>query len=269
MKVRRWAVAAILALAGALIRTPQTLAAQTLAAQIPAAQTPAAQIRLAVAANFTLPMKQQIVPAFQQETGHTVLATYGPTGGLYAQIVQGAPFDALLAADAERPQQLEASGLGVAGTRFTFALGKVVLWSATPGLVDANGAVLEKGNFDHLALPNPKIAPYGRAAREVLRALVLWDTLEPKVVYGQDLNQTYQLIASGNAALGFVALSQVKASRPGDPYWLPDAALHAPIEQQAILLTRSRDSAAARAFLAFLRSPKGRALIESFGYGVE
>jgi molybdate transport system substrate-binding protein len=233
------------------------------------AQAPAAEVRVAVAANFTLPLKQALIPAFQRDTGHTVLATYGPTGGLYAQIVQGAPFDAFLSADAERPQRLEADGLGVAGTRFTFAWGKVVLWSATPGRVDAAGAVLAGGNFGHLALPNPKIAPYGRAAREVLTRLGLWDKLEPKAVYGQDLNQTYQLVASGNAELGFVALSQLKALRPGDAYWLPGAALHEPIAQQALLLKRARDSAAARAFLAFLRSPQGQVLIESFGYGVE
>jgi molybdate transport system substrate-binding protein len=234
-----------------------------------AASTWAAEVHVAVAANFTQPMKQKIIPVFEKDSGDTVVATYGPTGGLYAQINNGAPYDIMLSADAERPKALEASGAGVAGTRFSFAFGKVVLWSPTPGIVDAKGEVLSKGNFKHLAVPNPKIAPYGLAAQQALQKLGLWEKLEPKVVYGQDLNQTYQMILSGNAALGFVALSQVKADRPGDAVWAPGADLYAPIDQQAILLTRSKDNAGARAFLAFLRSAKGKALIESFGYGVE
>lgn len=254
MKARSLAIAAIVALLGAL--SQPGLAG-------------AAEVRVAVAANFMLPMKHEIIPAFQRSSGHSVIAIYGPTGGLFSQIVNGAPFDALLAADAERPRQLEASGLGVAGTRFTFALGKVVLWSATPGTVDAKGEVLKQGKFAHLALPNPKIAPYGLAAQQTLEKLGLWERLRPKVVYGQDISQTYQLIASGNAELGFVALSQLKADRPADTFWMPGADLHAPIDQQAILLTRSKDNDVAREFLAFLRSPQGKALIESSGYGVE
>ncbi len=229
----------------------------------------AEEVRVAVAANFTLPMKQQIIPLFERETKHTVVATYGPTGGLYTQIMNGAPFDVMLSADAERPKLLEDNGGGVKGTRFTFAVGKVVLWSPTAGVVDHQGEVLRKGSFQHIAIPNPKIAPYGAAAVEALKGVKLWDALEPKVVYGQDLNQTYQMIATGNAALGFVALSQLKADRPNDVFWAPPANLHAPIRQDAILLTRSKDLAGAQAFLAFLKSPKARAAIESFGYGVE
>jgi len=254
MKARNLAVAAVLALPG-LLSQPGL--------------ANAAQVRVAVAANFMLPMTEKVLPAFERQSGHAVVAIYGPTGGLYSQIVNGAPYDALLAADAERPRRLEESGLGVAGSRFTFALGEVVLWSATPGTVDAKGEVLKQGKFGHLALANPKIAPYGLAAQQTLEKLGLWERLKTKVVYGQDISQTYQLIASGNAELGFVALSQLKADRPGDAYWMPGADLHAPIEQQAILLTRSIDNDVARQFLAYLRSPQGKALIESSGYGVE
>lgn len=238
-------------------------------ALLAAAPVRAGEVRVAVAANFTLPMKQKIIPSFEQETRHTVLASYGPTGGFYTQIMNGAPFDVFLSADAERPLQLEGNGTGVKGTRFTFAVGKVVLWSAAAGLVDDKGEILRQGKFAHLAIPNPKIAPYGMAARQALQKMNLWQMLEPKVVYGQDLNQTFQMIATGNAELGFVALSQLKAARPGDRFWSPPADLYAPIRQDAILLARAKDNAAARAFLAFLKTPRGLEMIESFGYGVE
>ncbi len=229
----------------------------------------AAEVRVAVAANFTLPMKRGLIPAFERETGYTVAATYGPTGGLYAQIVNGAPYGAFLSADTDRPKKLEQAGLGVPGSRFTYAVGKVVLWSPAAGLVDDRGDVLRAGEFQHIALPNPKIAPYGGAAQQTLVNLGLWDKLAAKAVYGQDLNQTYQMIASGNAALGFVALAQLKADHPGAKYWVPPVNLHAPLEQQAILLARAKEDAGAQAFLAFLKSARGRALIESYGYGVE
>lgn len=253
------------------LKLPAVLAGALAAALVLAAPftVRAGEIRVAVAANFMLPMKRGLIPAFERDTGHTVVATYGPTGGLYAQITNGAPYAAFLSADTDRPRKLEEAGLGVPGSRFTFAVGKVVLWSPTAGLVDDRGDVLRTGEFQHIALPNPKIAPYGAAAQQALANLGLWDKLEAKVVYGQDLNQTYQMIASGNAELGFVALSQLKAEHPGAKVWEPPANLHAPIEQQAILLARAKEDPGARAFLAFLSSARGKALIASYGYGVE
>jgi molybdate transport system substrate-binding protein len=222
------------------------------------------EVRLAVATNFKATM-DALVAAFAATSAHTVLVSTGSTGGQYAQIRNGAPFDAFFAADALRPQLLERDRLAVPGSRFVYAVGRLALWSAKPGYVDAAGQVLDTGDFRHLAIASPELAPYGAAARDVLRARGLWERVQPRLVFGQDIGQTYSFVATGNAELGFVALAQLK--RPGaattGSYWLVPDTLHAPIEQQAVLL---RDSAAARELFAFIKSDEARAIIEAFGY---
>lgn len=227
------------------------------------------EVRVAVAANFTGAMKQ-LTPAFETATGHKLLSSFGASGGLYAQIRHGAPFDVLLSADADYPKKLELAGEAVSGTRFTYAIGRLALWSPNPGYVDANGAVLRRGDLKRLAIANPKTAPYGAAAEQTLRKLGLWEQLQPRLVQGENVAQTMQFVYSGNATLGFVALAQVRAlplSSVGS-YWLVPADMHAPLRQEAVLLKRANANTAARAFLAFLREPRTRAQLESLGYGV-
>jgi molybdate transport system substrate-binding protein len=230
-----------------------------------------AEVRLAVATNFA-ELIEKMKPGFEARTGHRLTVTSGSTGKLYAQIKSGAPFDVLLSADAPTPQRLVQEGDAVAASRFTYALGRLALWSAAPGRVGADGAAtLKAGNFRHLAIANPELAPYGAAAREALRALGVWDAVQPKVVYGQNIGHTFSLVASGNAELGLVALSSLKGSGGtvgGSSWWVP-AALHAPIQQDAVLLRAGQGNPGARAFLDALRSAEARMLIESFGYGLE
>jgi molybdate transport system substrate-binding protein len=228
----------------------------------------AADVAVAVAANFTAPL-DRLAAAFEKASGHHLVISSGSSGKLYLQITAGAPFEVMLSADAERPARLEKEGAAVAGTRFTYALGKLVLWSRDPGLVDGAGAVLAGGRFRHLAIPNPELAPYGAAARQVLQGLDLWEKLTPRIVQGEDIGQTYQFVATGNAELGFVALSQVRAAgQPQGSLWVVPAERYRPIEQQAVLLTRGKDNPAARAFLDFLRSAPARTMIQEFGYGL-
>jgi molybdate transport system substrate-binding protein len=228
----------------------------------------AAEVSVAVAANFTAPL-EKLAAAFAKESGHHLVISSGSSGKLYLQITAGAPFEVLLSADSERPLRLEKEGLAVAGTRFTYAIGKLVLWSREPGFVDPAGAVLAGGSFRHLAIPNPDIAPYGAAARQVLQGLDLWQKLGPRIVQGEDIGQTYQFLATGNAELGFVALSQIRAAgEPRGSLWIVPAERYRPIEQQAVLLARGKDNPAARAFLDFLRGAPARALIQEFGYGL-
>jgi molybdate transport system substrate-binding protein len=229
----------------------------------------AAEVQVAVAANFTAPM-QKIAQAFEQDSGHRATLAFGSTGKFYAQIRNGAPFQLLLAADDSTPARLVAEGLGLADSRFTYATGKLVLWSRQPGLVDAQGAVLKAGSFERLALADPKLAPYGAAAMQVLSGLGLLPALAPKLVQGESIAQAYQFIATGNAALGFVALSQVYADgRIGEgSAWIVPAALHAPIRQDALLLNSGKDNAAALALLRYLRGDKARAIIRAYGYDV-
>lgn len=227
----------------------------------------AAEVSVAVAANFTAPM-QKIAAAFEQDTGHKALLAFGSTGKFYAQIKNGAPFQVLLSADDETPARLEREGSGPAGTRFTYAIGKLVLWSRQPGVVDDKGEVLKRGGFERLALADPKLAPYGAAAVEVLNGLGLLPALAPRFVQGENIAQTYQFVATGNAQLGFVALSQVMADgklRDGSA-WVVPASLHAPIRQDAIVLSAGKDNAAALALMDYLRSDKARAIIRTFGY---
>lgn len=233
------------------------------------AQASAADVKVAVAANFTAPM-QKIAQAFEQETGHKVLLSFGATGNFYAQIRHGAPFQLLLAADDETPLKLEAEGLGVPGSRFTYATGKLVLWSKQPGLVDDKGEVLRSGKYQRLALANPKLAPYGAAAIETLTRLGLLAAVQPRIVQGDNIAQAYQFVATENAPLGFVALSQVQADGriAQGSGWIVPASLHQPIRQDAVLLGTGKGNPAASALLNFLKGEPARAVIRSFGYEI-
>ena len=233
-----------------------------------ASQAQADDVSVAVAANFTAPM-QQIAAAFEKETGHKVLASYGSTGKFYAQIKNGAPFELLLAADNETPAKLIKENAAVAGSQYTYAIGKLVLWSAKSAVVDAKGEVLKKGGFDHLALANPKLAPYGAAGVEVMKALGAYDALQPKIVSAENITQAYQFVNSGNALLGFVALSQVlKDGKIDGSAWLVPAHLYAPIRQDVVVLEKGRGKPAAQALANYLKGDKAKAVIKSFGYGL-
>lgn len=232
-----------------------------------AASVPADEVQVAVAANFTAPM-QQIAALFEKDTGHKAQLAFGATGKFYAQIANGAPFEVLLAADDETPARLEKEGLGVAGSHFTYAIGKLVLWSANADLVDAGGAVLKTGGFKHLALANPKTAPYGAAAVEAMRKLGVLPALESRFVQGDNITQAQQFVASGNAELGFVALSQVfkDGKLSSGSMWVVPANLYEPIRQDAVLLAKGKDKPAPAALLNYLKGEKARAIIKSYGY---
>ena len=209
----------------------------------------------------------QLATEFTLESGIEVTLSTGSTGKHYAQIKHGAPFDVFFAADVERPQLLEETGAAVEGTRFTYALGKLVLWSANPGLVDQHAEVLTSDSFNYVAIANPDLAPYGSAAREVLKGLDLWDALNDRIVRGENINNTYQYVRSRNADLGFVAYSQIVdqgASTDGSKWIVPDS-LYPPIEQQAILI---RETEQAKQFITFVRSTTGRQIIRDSGYEV-
>ncbi len=227
------------------------------------------EISVAVAANFSAPM-QKIAHEFEKESGHHVLLSFGATGNFYSQIKAGAPFELLLAADEKTPYRLEQEGLAVKGSRFTYATGTLVLWSAQQGFVDKEGKVLQTGSFAHLALANPQLAPYGDAAMETLKSLGLLAALTPRIIQGESIGQTYQFVATGNAELGFVALSQVIGTRgqpqSGSMWRVPDT-LHPPLRQDAVLLDKGSDHPAAQALLAFLKGPYAHDVIQSFGYG--
>ncbi|MCM2288004.1 MAG: molybdate ABC transporter substrate-binding protein [Sulfuritalea sp.] len=229
----------------------------------------AGEVQVAVAANFTAPAKR-IAADFERDTGHKALLAFGATGKFYAQIRNGAPFEVLLAADDTTPTRLEADGAAVAGTRFSFATGRLALWSARAGYVDAQGAVLQTGKFKHLAIANPKLAPYGAAAVETLTALRLLEPVQAKFVQGENIAQAHQFVASGNAELGFVALAQVMQDGriAAGSAWVVPARLHHPIRQDAVLLERGRANPAATAWLKYLRGGKAQAIIKSFGYEI-
>ena len=220
-------------------------------------------VRAAVATNFVAAF-EDLARSFEEQTGHRVVSSAGSTGKLYAQIVNGGPFDVFFAADSERARRLEESGRAVDGSRFAYALGRLVLWSREPGVVDARGEVLAADSRSRLAIANPELAPYGRAARAVLEARGLWDLLGPRIVRGENVGQTFQFVSSGNARLGFVAKAQLLAAAgEGGSRWEVPSSLHPPIRQEAVLL---RDRAAAKRFLAFVRSPEGRRIIARHGY---
>ena len=229
--------------------------------------TLADEVSVAVAANFTAPM-QKIAAEFEKDTGHKVVLSFGATGKFYAQIKAGAPFEILLAADDETPAKLEREGDGVSGSRFTYAIGKLVLWSKKEGFVDDKGEVLKAGAFAHLSLANPKLAPYGAAAVEAMTALGVLNNLQPKFVTAENIGQAYQFVASGNAELGFVALSQVyKDGKIAEgSAWIVPAKLYQPIRQDAIILAKGKDKPAAAALLGYLKGEKAHAVIKSFGY---
>jgi len=236
------------------------------AATIISSHALASEIRVAVASNFSNAMAT-IADQFETESGHTLKLSFGSTGKHYAQIVNGAPFDIFFAADAKRPGLLEQEGQGIAGSRFTYALGKLVLWSPKPEFVDSHADILKQGTFRHLAIANPKLAPYGVAARQVLQSLELWQDMQGRMVRGENIGQAFQFVASGNAELGFVARSQVM--RPGleatGSAWAVPQFLYDPIEQQAVLLN---DKQAARAFMSFVRSDEAIRIIREHGYQV-
>lgn len=226
----------------------------------------AEEIRVAVASNFT-PAMRDLAALFENQTGHQIVAAFGSTGVHYAQITNGAPFDVFLAADQRRPELLELAGLSVEGTRFTYAQGRIVLWSSHASFVDPGGEVLRSGSFRHLALANPDLAPYGRAAREILMTRSLWEELDGRLVRGQNINQTFQFVATGNAELGFVAYSQIVhlGQQGAGSFWEVPQDLYDPILQQAILL---RDTPPAREFLDFVASGAARSVIRRHGYKV-
>lgn len=227
----------------------------------------AEQVQVAVAANFTAPL-QAIAAEFEQDSGYRVLASFGASGQLYAQIVHGAPFEVFLSADASTPAKLDSEGLGVSGSRFTYAVGSLVLWSANPDYLDGSPAVLKANQYQHLAMANPKAAPYGLAASEVLDKLGLSAATQHKLVEGQSITQTHQFIATGNAELGFVALSQVykDGQLSSGSAWMVPAELHTPIKQDGLLLKKGEHNPAAAAFIEYLKGAKAAAIIKSYGY---
>jgi len=224
-------------------------------------------VRVAVSANFTAPF-QAMAPEFEKATGHRLVAVFGATGAFYAQIVNGAPFEVLLAADDKTPAQLETEGRAVPGSRFTYAIGKLVLWSARPGTVDDRGEVLRGNSFEHIALADPKIAPYGAAAVEAMKALGVYEALQAKIVQGESISQTYQFVASGNAAIGFVALSQVsrKGAIISGSAWIVPPERYSPIRQDAVLLAKGRGRPGAEALMHYLASESIRPLLSAYGY---
>jgi molybdate transport system substrate-binding protein len=230
---------------------------------LPPAQ--AAQTNVAVAANFT-DAANEIARAFQAKTGHEAILSFGSTGQFYTQIMQGAPFEVFLAADDERPAKAVDEGFAVPGSQFTYAIGKLVLWSRDPDLVQG-AATLKSGDFTKISIANPETAPYGAAAVQAMTALGVYDQLAPKIVQGNNITQAFQFVQTGNAELGFVALAQVVSDNQGSRWEVADD-LYDPIKQDAVLLKRGADRVAARAFLDFLQGPEAEAIIARFGYGL-
>lgn len=228
----------------------------------------AEEVVAAVAANFAAAMAR-IEPDFEQTTGYQLTVVLGSSGKLVQQIQQGAPFDVLLSADVERPELLAKSGLGVPASRFTYAIGRLALWSPDQQAIGADGtAYLRAGTFRHLVIANPAVAPYGAAAQQVLEKLGLWATVQDKIVRGEDIGQVYAMVASGAAEAGFVALSSVISGPKPGSHWAVPQDLYTPLKQDAILVTRARANPAALALLDYLKSPPARALIAELGYRV-
>lgn len=222
------------------------------------------EIRVAVASNFSEAIKA-LSTRFEEQTGHRVVLIMGSTGKHYAQIKHGAPYDLFFAADSARPKLLDEEGVSIPLSRFTYAVGRLVLWSPKQGVVNEGLSVLRQQKFRYLALANPKLAPYGAAAREILQEHGLWHELQRKMVKGENVGQAFQFVQSGNAELGFVAYSQVKAKAgavQGSVWVIPESLYH-PIEQQAVLL---KDNTVARDYITFIRSDESKMLIENFGY---
>ncbi|WP_338524957.1 molybdate ABC transporter substrate-binding protein [Pseudomonas batumici] len=229
----------------------------------------AAEVQVAVAANFTAPI-QAIAADFEKDTGHKLVAAYGATGQFYTQIKNGAPFEVFLAADDSTPAKLEKEGDIVPGSRFTYAVGTLALWSAKDGYVDAHGKVLKDNQYQHLSIADPKAAPYGLAATQVLGKLGLTDKVKDKLVTGQNITQAYQFISTGNAELGFVALSQIykDGKVTSGSAWIVPADMHDTIKQDAVILNKGKDNVAAKALVDYLKGPKAAAIIKSYGYQI-
>lgn len=245
--------------------TPAALAALIGCVALSTAQ--ADEVQVAVAANFTAPI-QAIAVDFEKDTGHKLIAAYGATGQFYTQIKNGAPFEVFLAADDSTPEKLEKEGDSVPGSRFTYAIGTLALWSAKPGYVDAKGEVLKQGDYKHVSIANPKTAPYGLAATQVLAKEGLTDKVKSKLVEGQNITQAYQFVSTGNAELGFVALSQIYKDgkvTEGSAWIIPES-LHDPIKQDAVILKKGENNPAAKALADYLKGPKATEIIKSYGY---
>ena len=225
------------------------------------------EVQVAVAANFTAPI-QAIAKDFEKDTGHKLVASFGATGQFYAQIKNGAPFEVFLSADDTTPEKLENEGETVKGSRFTYAIGTLALWSPKAGYVDDKGEVLKKNDYKHLSIANPKAAPYGLAATQVLAKLNLTEATKGKLVEGQNITQAFQFVSTGNAELGFVALSQIYKDGKviNGSAWIVPANLHDPIKQDAVILNKGKDNAAAKALVDYLKGPKAAEVIKSFGY---
>ena len=225
---------------------------------------------ISVASNFSGAF-EELEQVFEMESGHLIETVFGSSGRFFAQINNGAPFHAFLSADQEKPDALQKAGLVVEESRFTYALGKLVLWSSQSNLVDSSGQVLKQNNFRRLAIANPRLAPYGIAAMEVLENLDLASGIQGKIIQGENIAQTYQFVSTGNVELGLVAFSQVYRQDRivSGSSWIIPADLYNPVRQDAVLLRRGANNQAAIAFLKFIRSEAGRAIIESFGYQVE
>jgi molybdate transport system substrate-binding protein len=249
---------------------PSRLALQILAAGALALGTTfpayADQTNVAVAANFT-DAANEIAAVFKEKTGHEAILSFGSTGQFYTQITQDAPFQVFLAADDERPNKAIEEGFAVPGSQFTYAIGTLVLWSQEPELVQGE-ETLKSGDFTKIAIANPEAAPYGAAAVQAMKALGVYDQLEPKIVQGNNINQTFQFVETGNAELGFIALAQVARNAAGSRWVVPED-LHSPIRQDAVLLKKGADSEAAQAFIEFLKGPEAAAIIKEFGYGTD
>ena len=225
------------------------------------------EVQVAVAANFTAPI-QAIATAFEKDTGHKLVTSFGATGQFYTQIKNGAPFEVFLSADDTTPKKLETEGDTLKGSRFTYAIGTLALWSAKEGYVDAKGNVLSDTQYQHLSIANPKTAPHGLAATQVLAKLGLTDKVKAKIVEGQNISQAYQFVSTGNAELGFVALSQIykDGKVTGGSAWIVPAQMHDPIKQDAVILNKGKDNPAAKALVDYLKGPKAAAVIKSYGY---
>ena len=229
------------------------------------------QVQVAVASNFSKPL-EEIAVKFKTKTGHEAKISAGATGKLYAQIEHGAPFEIFISADSKTPKKLVDAQLALADSQFTYAVGKLALWSSQENRVDENGEILKNADkFTHLAIANPKTAPYGAAAIEVLEKLGLLKTLEPKFVQGENITQTFDFVSTGNAELGFVAVSQIekdKVLKNGGSVWFVPTDLYKPISQDAVLLNKGKDNKAAQALLDYLKTPDAQAIITRYGYAL-
>lgn len=227
----------------------------------------AAEVKVAVAANFAQPMKD-IAAEFEKDTGHKLAITQGATGKFYAQITNGAPFEVFLSADDETPAKLVKEGKAVTGTQFTYAIGRLVLWSPDEKLVDQGGAVLKTDRFKYISIANAKVAPYGRAAVQTMQKLGVLSAIEPRVVQGESITQTHQFVTTGNAQLGFVAMSQVWENNrvKSGSGWIVPEDMHEQLRQDIVLLNPGKDSSAATALVNYLKSDKSKKIIERYGY---